>query len=217
MIIDITNIPTLWFGGIKPTRKEKLLNTLSSLNIKNEFVEPLVSNEQDKAYAIKISHQRAIKRSLDFNSPVLILEDDIAPTSNFSNIFDIPDDADALYLGTCVYGLVPDWKYRPVSHYPIWLGQPENLGVYKNLYRISNMLCAHAIIYISKKYKEFCFNTIEYCVLENLPVDVLLADIMKKFNVYAVDSPVFFQDSEEDNYDAFEKTQIPLKTQAKFN
>lgn len=214
MIIDLKKIPALWYGGIKPERKEKLLNTFSSLNIKNEFVEPFIFN--DLAYACKISHQRAIKRALDFDSPVLVLEDDVSPTANYVDIFDVPDDADALYLGTCVYGLVPDWKYRPISHYPIWLGQPEKLGIYKNLYRIHNMLTTHAIMYISNRYKQYCFNIIEYCVLENLPVDVLFADIMKKFNVYAVDTPVFFQDSEKDNYDAFEKTQIPLKTQGNF-
>jgi len=211
LIIDLKNIPALWFGGIKPGRRERLLNTLSSLNIKNEFIEPLISNAQDKAYAIKISHQRAIKKSIEFNSPVLILEDDIAPTSNYVDIFDLPDDADALYLGTCVYGLVPDWKNRRMFYDPIWLGRPENLGVYKNLYRIHNMLSAHAVIYISQKYKEYCYNAIEYCILENMPVDVIFADIMKKFNIYAVDSPVFFQDCQYDNYDAYEKTQIPLK------
>ncbi len=56
------------------------------------------------------------------------------------------------------------------------------------------MLTTHAILYITKKYKEYCFNILEYCVFDDMPCDILYAAGMEKYNVYAVKFPFFYQD-----------------------
>ena len=76
--IDIRTIKSLWFGGIKEGRKEKLLSNLSKLGISAAHIEPIVLKNGVKG--CRLSAKKALTSSLDFNEPVLILEDDCSPT-----------------------------------------------------------------------------------------------------------------------------------------
>ena len=83
--------------------------------------------------------------------PVLILEDDVLLTEHFTDIIDVPDDADAIYLGTSAWGV------------------KNNESMFKNLnikkyndqfYKIEYMTTTHAILFLSEKFFSEILNTL---------------------------------------------------------
>jgi len=192
MLIDLRKIQTFWYGGIKQGRKEKIEKWLTLLNLKFEQIDPII--HKDGVIGCKESAKKTLKRSLEIEQPVLVMEDDCSPTKWFTPVVKVPDDADALYVGTSIRGLTSDWKYKNFKTDTIWHGKPNLINPYHNTYKVTNMLSTHAILYITKKYREFCINLIEYCVIDDLPCDIIFAEGMKRFNVYAVTHPLFYQD-----------------------
>ena len=209
MNIDLKQIPILWYGGIKPGRTEKFNNVINRLNLKCDYIEPFISNDPINAVRIGCgkSHVKALKKSLELNQPTLILEDDVNSTEWYRQMFDIPEDADAVYIGTCLNGLHSDWRNREPNS--ACCGDPSILQKLENYYKISGMLTTHAVLYCSEKYKNDCIKIIEQDGGNN-HCDVLMAQNMYKYNVYACKYPMFFQDCLQDNKDAYEKTLIPL-------
>jgi hypothetical protein len=55
------------------------------------------------------------------------------------------------------------------------------------------MLSAHAILYISKRYKEKVINVMEECFKTNIYNDMAISKIQKNYNIYANKLPTFYQ------------------------
>jgi GR25 family glycosyltransferase involved in LPS biosynthesis len=211
MILDLKQIKSFWYGGIKTGRKEKFINNMKNIDIYPEWVETFISNDKKNANRMGCgkSHVNALKKTLEINSPCLILEDDVNHTEWYKNYIEIPDDADAIYLGTCLNGLHPNWKKRHPNE--ACCSDPKAIEKLDNFYRISGMLTTHAILYISRKYIKDCIKIIEKDNGKN-HCDVLMASRMHKYKIYACKYPMFFQDCKEENIDAYEKTITPLWT-----
>lgn len=211
MKINLNNILTLWYGGIKPKRLELIQNTISDLNLKAKHVPTVISDDPISFVRIgcSASHKNALKESMTTSEPVLILEDDASPTQWYANEIEIPDDADAFYLGTCLNGLHPYWENMGADEG--CGGYPEVLTHYNNFYQISKMLTTHAILYISDKYKKDCYDLLENNQGKRY-LDVLFASRMHLYKIYAPKYPIFYQNCQEDNYDAYIKTLTPLQT-----
>lgn len=144
----------------------------------------MLNGEITTPYTVGVArnHIDAISRSFGAR-PVLVLEDDATPTSFYQNEVEIPDDADALYLGTSIFGRIRGETTQTV----IAANAGEHL-------RIFNMLSLHAVIYLSSRYKALVTEILEKFI-EN-PVggcDDPIADAMWKSKVYAVKKPFFFQ------------------------
>jgi hypothetical protein len=211
MIIDFEKTKTLWYGGIKPNRREKLEKNLSSLNIKAKHIEPYISNHPYSGVRIGCakSHLKALEESLKYDEPVLILEDDVDSTDWYCSKIEIPDDTDAFYVGTCLNGINHNWALTNVDGG--CCGCPLPLERYEFFYRIHGMLTTHAILYCSKVYKEYCIDLLNKN--ENgRHIDVLFAANMFRHKIYAPKKPLFFQNCELENKDAFIKTKTPLET-----
>jgi len=211
MNINLKQIPILWYGGIKKGRTEKFNNVMNMLNLNTTFIEPYISNDPVNAVRIGCgkSHIKALRYSLKLNQPTLLLEDDINFTEYYKEQFEIPDDADAVYLGTCLNGLHPNWKNRDANN--ACCSDPILLNKLQEYYKITGMLTTHAILYVSENYKKNCIELIENDNGNN-HCDVLMAQKMHKYNVYACKYPMFFQNCLQDNKDAYEKTITPLFT-----
>ena len=134
------------------------------------------------------------------DDPVLIVEDDISITTWHSNYLEnlkitIPEKADAFYLGNYRFLVHPTEAklYKPVEIPSCSLEDGET-----RTFRITNMLGTHAIIYLSKKYKE------EVIKLFRDPTDgnhndVILARNLGRFNVHTLVPPLFYQDGKFSN------------------
>ncbi len=128
-----------------------------------------------------LSHHNALN---EVEPPFILFEDDCV-VKNFKPIIEIPDDADAVYLGISSWG-------RMNSHSGPFV-QYEDLG--GGLLRIYNMLSAHAILYLNQEYVSLCSRISEQATSIADHQDIGFAEIQRYFNVYAFDDPMFYQSS----------------------
>jgi hypothetical protein len=130
------------------------------------------------------AYQNVLLSRYDKGEPFILFEDDVEVT-HLDHIIDIPDDADAVYLGVSKMGIV-DGR------------DEENLLVnkvpgYNNLYKINNMLATHAILYLNMEYVKSASDAAQRYLDRGLPHDLGIAENMKDWNVYAFDRPMFIQ------------------------
>jgi hypothetical protein len=133
------------------------------------------------------------------DEPFLLLEDDVETTGQFS--IEIPADADAIYLGLSRYGGSRVHNYDEGA---------SKFEPYSNTHvRVMNMLTAHAIVYLTRSYKEAVIKILRAHSNTNYFNDVLLSRIQQDHRVYATKTPVFWQST------LFNKPQLEYATKIK--
>lgn len=160
--------------------------TLEVARLKSTKIVGPISNPY--TIGVSIGHLEALK--LSKGSPVLVLEDDARITQEyFSDIYlssNLLDSADALYLGTSIFGRINNTTV---------IGSTKvNKTECKDILKIDNMLSMHAILYLSSRYIQHTMDLLlEFCNNPIGGVDDAIADSMKDYNVYALSSPIFYQ------------------------
>ena len=195
MTIDLRKIQSLWIGGINKNREFKIKSLLDRLEYNHKQIPAVISNGFNGNTQ---STKNAIEESIKYNEPVIIFEDDANITEHYNNEIDVPDDADAIWLGTSIYGLVNNWESMSLRD-GIFLTQPQKTGEYNNFYKVENMLSLHAVVFITNKYKQSMFNYLQYLINKQTAPDIITAETMKYFNIYACKKPMFFQDDNAHN------------------
>jgi hypothetical protein len=195
MIIDLKRINSLWIGGINKNREFKIKSLLDRLEYNHKQIPAVISNGFNGNTQ---STKNAIEESIKYNEPVIIFEDDANITEHYNNKIDVPDDADAIWLGTSVFGLVNNWESMSLLD-GIYLTKPTKTGEYNDFYKVENMLSLHAVVFITTKYKQCMFNYLEYLINKRTAPDIITAATMKDFNIYACKKPMFFQDDNAHN------------------
>lgn len=105
--------------------------------------------------------------------PFLLLEDDVVSTGQFE--FDFVPGVDAIYLG-----LSKSDDIECFSHYSA------------TQIRLNNMVGTHAVLYISKSYKQAVINVLQ----ENLnlePMGPIISNLQSEFVILANRKPAFYQ------------------------
>jgi hypothetical protein len=127
-----------------------------------------------------------LKNNLD--EPILILEDDIEYTGYSDISFD--SSIDALYIGLSKSGGHPIINLHD---------GPSLFANYSNSQvRVINMLGGHAIIYISRKYKEAIIDSLER-MGNTYYNDVLFSRLQKHYIILANKIPSFYQSAKFGN------------------
>jgi hypothetical protein len=181
MIIDLTKIPIYWNTIEKNIdRHKKMQSMFKQMGVSNTTQ---LNGEIIKPYTIGIarSHIKSLSNSL----PVLVLEDDCQLVKDFTSTIQVPDDADAVYLGTSLYGMIQ--------------GRTTFGGAISSIYnddylRVYNMLGIHAVLYLTESYRSHIINTLNNFT-EN-PIggcDDPIAMTMKNYKIYALRNPMFYQ------------------------
>jgi hypothetical protein len=187
MKIDLTEIPAYYIN--LPNHKEKndnIKNMLSDLGFK--YVQRLdgIAYPENPVAGCSRAHYHALNLC---TPPFILFEDDaFLLTQNWNPIIEIPNDADALYLGNSTWG-------RMNGHDGEYI-QYDILFEYPNVLRIYNMMSGHAILYLTEEYKNLIKRVAHHAgyVIENYN-DVEFAEVQRYFNVYALDYPMFAQTS----------------------
>lgn len=182
MKIKLTDIPVYYVNLEGEDEKRK--NTESMLkNLGFKYVERFnaIRHEAGRIIGCARSHYEILK---NIEPPFIILEDDCAINRKFKSIVEIPDNADALYLG--------------ISHWGRYIGHSgpfvHTTKVNNEIVRVHNMLATHAILYQSKEYVDICRRVAYhhgYEIEDHL--DIGFAEIHKFYNVYSFDEPIFRQ------------------------
>jgi hypothetical protein len=120
----------------------------------------------------------------EIDPPFVLFEDDCF-LHNFKPIIKVPDDADAVYLGTSQWARYFSFS-GPFVHYDI---------VDDDIVRVYNMLGGHSILYLTQDYVRMCQRISYHAseVIEN-HLDIGFAEVQKYFNIYSVNVPFFKQE-----------------------
>jgi hypothetical protein len=183
MELDLTEVQVFYINLDRDSEKRHNLEAdLRRFEFKNVQRIPAFEDNSQPIVGLSKSQHLALSQ---VDPPFIILEDDVQ-VANFKRFLQVPDQADAIYLGISQWGLRHgqagfDLKVKPVE------GSDD-------LFRIYNMLSSHAIMYLSSDFVNVCRRTTRYCFEEYpLPMDVPYAMIQKFYNVYAFDAPLFTQ------------------------
>lgn len=203
MIIDIRDLTCRWINLDSATENAKSMESLcESIGIKDNerfsarvLPSPEGTRPSEKHYrGVGQSHIDCLLSVRD-NLPALIFEDDVEVSEDFSHKIEVPDNTDAIYLGIS-HG---DGRYRAVD-------------VGKGIARISEVLAAHAVVYLTEKYLDAVVNIANHCIHEAYtPFDVGTYNIQKNFLVVTPHKPFFYQKANSESLNNWEHlTRHPL-------
>ena len=188
--LDLRDIETLWINLDRDLeRRQRMESMFVALEMDNNkripgYPATTVLEGCGKA-------QENTLKSID-NLPTLVLEDDcVHHIDNFKPIINVPNDADAIYLGCSHWGMdFNSGRNGPIAQWEIW----DNEWL-----RVTNMLATHAILYLNEDFKKACQDIIHKYVYEiHDHIDVGYCSILQHFKVYTPRNPFFYQSSSPD-------------------
>lgn len=182
MNLRLTSIPVFYINLDECEEKRKRTETMLK-TIGFEHVQRIsaIKHPSGRIIGCARSHHEILK---SHKPPFIILEDDCTLNRDFLYDIEIPNDADALYLGISHWG-----RYLNHSGPYVHTKKVDDFVV-----RVYNMLATHAIMYISDSYVDIC-KRISYHFgyeIEN-HLDIGFAEVQKLYNVYCLDEPLFRQ------------------------
>lgn len=185
MQIDLKTIPVLYINMDRhPDRNTDMIQLGKDLKLEKYSRVQGVDIPGHPMAGCATSHYNIFN---NMSEPTVILEDDCV-ISNKKTVIEVPDDADAVYLG------LSNWGYLNS------ISEPKNFSYkrhkdYDDLYKVDGMLATHAILYISQDYIDMSTRVAKWHADNDRHVDQGLALIQKYFNVYAFGTPLFYQHS----------------------
>lgn len=185
MQIDLKNVDTFYINMDKDVDRNKDMVQLGkNLGIENYT---RVSGTEIVGHPKSGCAQSHLGILESILKPSVILEDDcVVATGNM--IIDVPDDADAVYIGLSEWGYLNSISKRNNFN-------SKEDSVFKRVYKIDGMLATHAILYISPEYIDMAKRIAKWSADNDQHIDQGLSLIQKYFNVYALAAPIFYQHS----------------------
>ena len=176
MIINLLDIPAFFVNlPHQVDRREKTESVLAEWGHKNFICVPgKYSQEDEWPWAGQSrAYSDACSRS---DTPFILFEDDINLLNRLSSI-EIPDDADAVYLGGSVsHSAQTDPKAYRTN--------------YDGVVRVTEILTNHAILYISKPLVDEYRNLLK----AETRADIVMSSLSHRYNFYAINPVIFYQD-----------------------
>jgi len=187
MNLDLREIP-FYYVNLEDAveRKERTEGHLKALGIKN--INRINATRHSNGFAGCAQTVSDFLHQIT-DGPFVLMEDDVE-VKNWNPIVEVPDNADALYLGISGWG-------RMNGHSGPFVQWDR---VDENLLRVYNMLSGHAIVYLSSEWVEMARRCCYHAgyVIESY-YDVQIAEVQRFFNIYALDDPYFYQTSSDGN------------------
>lgn len=200
MIIDIRDFPVYYINlDSQPDRRESTENTLTSLGFSRIYRVSGIQH-QTPSVGCALSHLKVMENK-SIQAPFLLVEDDIQYVGNEKLIYEVPEDADAIFLGTSIWGRFLNFNGQFVQY----------RKVNEDIVRVYNMLSAHAILYLNNGYKEHLSRVAYHSAYEIQDhMDVGYAETQKYYNVYSVNRPVFTQNTHQEASTSTHITQMGM-------
>ena len=181
MNLDLREIPAVYINLLQDTGRNRDMKKLlkkcgfkTVLRIDAEYT-------PNSLAGCSLSHHNALH---EVDPPFIVFEDDCV-VKNFQPEIEIPDDADAVYLGVSSWGRMNSHSGPCVQY--------EDLN--GGLLRIYNMLSAHSVLYLDEEYISLCSKIAHQSFDTAQHQDIGFAEIQRYYNVYAFDDPLFYQTS----------------------
>ncbi len=119
----------------------------------------------------------------NMDEPVLILEDDVETTGHLT--YELPEGCDAVYFGFSRHG-----GSKTENR---WAGSAQFADCSDTQARVVNMLATHAILYVSRRFKEAYISSLKTHAINGYYNDVLLSRIQHQYHVVVNRVPAFWQ------------------------
>jgi hypothetical protein len=188
MNIDLRTIPVYWATIERNIdRHSKMSKMFNHLDLRQTTQ---INGPISNPYTIGIADTHISGISNDL--PLLMLEDDCAVTSDWNPVLNVPENTDAVYLGSSWYGMVQGHsKFRGCI-------SSEVDDYYLRPY---NMLGMHSVLYLTKEYRDKVIELLEQFKLNpgSSGCDECIAMNMKNYNILALKKPFFYQDDGHSN------------------
>lgn len=170
----LEDIPVSYINLEKDAVRNKTMKSLLS-NFKTvNRINAIEEGQFTRSRAIAKSHEKALKSNKE--GPCIILEDDCIAYQYRSKIF-VPQDADLVFLG-------------------LWENCHKEIQLSNGIFRVTSMVGAHAILYLSEKSKEFMYEVFNTCYETGHWHDFHMMQRLKTINAYALNIPIFAQSSQ---------------------
>jgi hypothetical protein len=188
MLIDLKNIKKVYINlDIDVNRNNKFKNTISQLSYVNvdKFSARSLPKIRDFNHGCSQSHYDLMNEYSNI-LPLFVLEDDACPTEWYNEyvingVIDVPDDADAIYLG---YSTGGDFDRLKVDFYPEYYNE--------KWLKLKHCLGTHAILFL-KNINCFIDNA-NHTIQNKIPLDIGYAmNVLPKLKVYAPTKSLFYQ------------------------
>lgn len=170
-------------------RQNKMESWIHTIGLNS--VTRIAYNESFPDRAITMNHARkyALEQSKN-DVPFILFEDDATPMQPLPEYFDIPEEADLIYLGG--------------SSYPSPTGNLRIEEYNDSFYRVYNMISFHAVLFPNKKSVEKVINLLEKAIKDIKFNDITIANSSKE-NIFLVpkEGNYFFQDDYTSNVTKF--------------
>lgn len=143
--IDLRDIPCFVINCKSDVDKRTFMERqLVDLGLRFEIIRGVPADPS--WIGVALSHLKVL-RLTRADVPFLVLEDDCVFNERFQPVWDIPAEADALYLGASEFGIQTPGKFSWGKHRLVrW-------APYDRAYlRVFNMLARHAVVYLSAEY-----------------------------------------------------------------
>ena len=184
MNIDLRKIPAVYMNLPQDTKKKEQMEALLT---KCGFETILRAEGPYRPHNPPSGCAGAHYNGLcEIDPPFVLFEDDCILLDAFKPELEVPDNADAVYLGTSQWARY--WQFSgPFVHYE---------KVSDDIVRTYNMLGGHSILYLTKEYVKMCQRITYHAgyVIEDYQ-DIGFAEVQRWFNVYTFDDPFFYQTS----------------------
>ena len=204
MIIDLREIPVVWINlDSAKQNAETMKERFEKFGFKNTHRKSGLVIPPPKGTDKSIAHFRGCGQShidiLDdekYSTPLLILEDDIEFVDNFNPVIEVPDDSDGVYLG--------------ISHGNMYYQTCKRNDDYM---RIGGILAAHAILYITPKFRQAMAEAGKYCLYTlSKPWDIGTAATQQIYKVYTPNVPLIYQSNDRESSNKWQNlTDRPLQ------
>jgi len=180
-MIDVRDIPVHYINLDTETGKDKITyNLLSRMGFKNINRFSAIVHEDPKIGCAR-SHYTILHEN---TGPLIIVEDDIVSMDTNRYSFDVPKNADALYLGCSQWGRYLNFS-GPFTQYK---------RISPDIVRIYNMLSGHAMCVLSDDYRVHLSRIARHAGFEHgYHMDVGYAETQKFYNVLCLEAPMFAQ------------------------
>ena len=200
--LDLREIPAVYLNLTEHTEKnESMQKLIKDCGFKNSIRVEGVPRPDNPLIGCSLAHLKGLE---EIDPPFILFEDD-CEIKNFEPEIEVPENADAVYLGVSSWGRMnghsgPFVQYEKVSD---------------NFHLVYNMLGAHAILYLTEDYVRMCQRVSFHAgnVIGSYQ-DIGFAEIQRWFNVYTFDDPMFYQTS---SYQATVNPLTSYPTQECFN
>lgn len=193
--IDLGRLPVCIVGmKTEEKRNRHMLALCKALGLQGIPVEGVSCDPG--FYGCTIGHIRSLFHALEKNwAELLVLENDCGVTTRFAREFEVPADADIVYLGNSSCGCIPDLGWRGVRRCAL----VSPLESWEDGYRVDNMAATHAILYRNPRAIRAALDSAVRSLYIGRAVDVgFVADIQQgdSLEIYNFRTPLFYQAAE---------------------